>query len=249
MTHSESPRRFRPEPRILIALIALGVLTLGWLGYSRANRGRAIPAFEGALFSTVAITIESGGATNSVATLQEAVEKAKPGDRIVLDGETLREHVSLPEGIRNVTIEGRSPTKSARVRWMRIDGGDDQPLLTISGASGLQLRGFDFVGDGGLSELVKVRGACPDTILEDLGMHNAGRQALTMGDCRGEPGKPIIVRRIQFSTKDAIDAAVGFDGKLNLWISILECRFEGPFKVGVKVVPTPARTEIKQKVS
>ncbi len=179
-------------------------------------------------------------------TLREAVDAARPGDRVVVQAEAVHGPLALKgDGARarDLTIEGEAPS-GGRVVWLpgsRYREGE--PLLRLSDVSGVRVRGFAFDGRGQAEDLIAVSGSCPGLELDGLRLQGFRRSAVRLEQASGAAGRPLTLSRLRAATNTGAEAAVAFaegNGPENRHVLVRDCRFEGSFRAAV-LLAWPAR--------
>jgi serine/threonine protein kinase len=252
-----APRSVRePRPVVLPALpaqspwvwvavgfgIALLLLTIVWLmfGGHRAEapsvRSEAPPA---APSTTLIVTrAEVPGAFK---TVDEALTQAHPGDRIVVQDETLEEDLILEDGRRGkqVTIESGFPGKP--VRWTCPANRNDK-FIVLANLEGLHVKGFILDGQNRVADLIALSSGCPGLVLEDVQLQGFNRAAVTIKNCVPNlAGDGITFQDIRTTTAKEAQAALLFqvDPKnlpaANRRVTVRNCCFEGPYKAAVEL--------------
>ncbi len=88
-------------------------------------------------FAAFASTVSTDRADAGTAALQALIDSAAPGDSITVEGGVYREHIIIDKPLSLVGVG--SPI---------IDGGGEGDVVTIIGAAGVTLSGFEIVGSG-----------------------------------------------------------------------------------------------------
>jgi eukaryotic-like serine/threonine-protein kinase len=174
----------------VVAAVVLGVFLVagflfGWFAHLFGGRGES-----GA--RALKVSRQAG----PYRSLRDALNQAKPGDRIILlDGE-VREQVSVDKDRhKDIRIEAGD---GVQVVW-RAPTGDRQPslpLLELAKVQGVRVKGIRFDGEGQMDKLVRLKGHCPGVTLEDIGLEGFKKVGLTLANCTGDPGRPVELRRL-----------------------------------------------------
>lgn len=181
------------------------------------------------------------GQANSFPTLRAALEKALPGDRILVKLDVLQEalHVKGEDGKgKDVIIEAELPQGKPVIWRAPADHPKDQPLVTLDSVTGLRFKNFRLDGQKRLDDLVVISGRCPGLVLEDLHCDAYGKNAVRLQQCSGESARPVTLRRVRTTTAGNKNAEASVlletgSDQLNQDILIEECRFEGPAKAAL----------------
>jgi serine/threonine protein kinase len=181
--------------------------------------------------------VSRSGNNDALPTISQALEKARPGDRIRVLDPDWEEAVSLDgsEGRgRDVTIEGAAPGGKP-VAW-RVPHGHatDTPLVSLTAVSGLCMTGFSLDGVDKLKELIALSGPCPGVCFENLTLTGFRDQAIALRDCACE--QPLTLQRLRAMPTREAHAALLFEtheGQTNRGIRVIDCRLEGPYQAAV----------------
>jgi hypothetical protein len=117
--------------------------------------------------------------------------------------------------------------------------------------AGLRLKGFVFDGQDRIPELLVVTGRCPGLVLEDVTFERFTRGAVACWNCVGE-GNPVVLRRLRAVTTRPVDWALNFNARptvipaLNQDVTVLDSRFEGPFRAAVQFAGPVARVVFRR---
>jgi eukaryotic-like serine/threonine-protein kinase len=237
---SSRTRLGSPESRrfwilaVVVAAAALGVLLVaglvfGWFANLFGGRGDSAKG-----------TLKVSRADGPYHSISEALQKAKPGNRIVLLDAEHREQLRLDgKGLKDVRIEAGD---GAEVVWRPpATGSPTQPLLDLGNVQGLRVKGIRFDGENQLDTLLRLRGRCPGVTLEGIRLEGFRKAGLTVLNCTGEAGRPVVVRGLtaQLPTKgDACAVRLYANPKVeppeNDHIHLEGCRFEGTAKQVVR---------------
>jgi eukaryotic-like serine/threonine-protein kinase len=230
----------------IVSIVVLLVLTLLiWVAFwgegqqtvSKDNKKKA-PA------STKWIVSRAGQA-NAVKSIQEALARAQPNDHIIVTDDEIAEQVSV-SGKQFVTLES-APGKI--VVWRYPEKADSKHLLYLDNAEGVCVQGFTLDGRDKVDEIVQLFGECPGLILQDLHLRGFKRFGIQGINCAGKSGSPAKLLDLQISTTKETEAALGFTAytnvtsqvpRLNQFLTVRGCRFDGPYKDIVARSPGPA---------
>jgi hypothetical protein len=237
-------RRFTPAPShgplwavrmgaILVAGAVMGVC-LRWsiTQWRAASPPPAPSAADGAT-----LVVSQSGKPGTFATVREALRQAKPGDRVEVRDDTWQEALELADGAGSgVRLAGRAPSGKP-VLWRALPGHpEDRPLVQVSGVGGLHLSGFTLDGQGRLKDLVSLTGPCPDLTLEDVTLQGFEQSAVALHRCRGEEGRPVVLRRVRVTPGRRATAALLLEARADepsRHVRVGGCRLEGPYQAAV----------------
>jgi tRNA A-37 threonylcarbamoyl transferase component Bud32 len=188
-------------------------------------------------------------------TLAEALKRARPGGRILVEMEVLREQliVSGESGLgQGVTVEGKAPSGKP-VLWRPPAGlKSEQALLALTQVENFQLKGFVLDGLGRVDHAVAVAGRCPDLILEDLHLHGFRRAGVKLAACAGLAKRLVFLRRLRISAAGEAEAALRFvpgtvgGPEATQFVRIHDSRFEGPYQAAIEVAGPVANVEVSR---
>jgi len=175
-------------------------------------------------------------------TIADALTHARSGDRIVVQGETLREAPQRfpPPGMRdltNITIEAADPKK--KVTWKLPPGQHGVPwLMTFEETDGWRLRGFKFDG-GDQVDTIGFLSRCRGITLEDIELSGFRKSGLHFINCAAPEKAPILLSRV--SAHSALpplvfEVTTKYEPPRRNSNIIVEkdCKFEGGGKVQIK---------------
>ena len=116
---------------------------------------------------------------------RSALERARPGDRIVLKEDTIYEQVRLenrkwqPEVVLEL-----APGKAGI--WHAPEGADPKkPLLFLNDVEGLRVQGLTLDGDERVEELVHITGHCPGLISGTPANQRFTQWGVMLANCEG----------------------------------------------------------------
>src|SRR5262245_22716869 len=239
-------RKDRPPPGRLILVMAVGAVLLVAAGaavYWFVIREKKPETGPQRGPRTVMLTKNATG-PNQFSSIKAASTDMQPGDQFVIQDEEWDEVISL-SGAKNLVIS--SPT-GKRVTW-RAPAGKPGFLLQLFNTDGVRVSGIRFDCGGRAEYAVKLAGACPGLILEDVEVIDATVAGVGLHECAGEKGRPVTIRRAYFGDtgakeKDArpVDrAAVLVSGKAGAKeVDITECTVDGGFSGGAIQFDGPA---------
>ncbi len=241
-----APQDTRMRARRLIAVLVASVLTALILRYGVLGTKAKAPVHESAV-----LKVSHSGEPGTFPNIQMALLKAQPGDHIQVCEEVWEDALQLTgdDGLgRDVTLEsGLANGKPVQWRLPRSHK-EDQPLVKLSGFTGLTIKGFVFDGQDRVQDLIVLSGSCPGLTLEDLHLKGFQRSALVLHDCKGSSDQPVSVYRVRVAPTREAATALAFDAQTedgNAHIVVADCRFEGPFQAAVAFAGPASEVEFK----
>jgi serine/threonine protein kinase len=215
-------------------LIGLG-LVFGWFSHLAGGRPEVT--------TRPPLKVSRDGAQGAFRSIHQALQNARPGDRILLLDPEYREQVRL-EGskYRDIRIE---PGQGVVVVW-KAPAKTANALLVIDGVAGVHVKGITFNGEDRVDKLIRLGGSCPGVTLEKVTLEGFTKNALSIANCAGEAKRPVEVRElvVRAPARDA-ESAVLFGGSPNMrpaqndHIHFSGCRFEGTYKGSAVKLPDP----------
>jgi len=179
------------------------------------------------------LIVSRAGQKNNFPTIREAVARARPFDHIVLADAAIVEKLILNE-VRNLTIEA---APGVAVVWSGPEHGSySNELLYLNQCEGLQIQGIAFDGRDQVDEIVQLFGNCPGLSLKNLELRGFKKYGILLANCAGKSGKQVSIENVRITTAKDADAALAFVAhpnvvtpKLNEYIVVRDCRFEGDY--------------------
>jgi hypothetical protein len=177
-------------------------------------------------------TTETG--ENVYATIQAAVEKAKPGDVIELWDDRYEENVIVdpqrPNTATNLTLRA---AEGKQIVWTFKKGNADRPLLQLTKAKDFKLQGDGILmdGQGQSKRLILASYQSPGLEIRNLRVTAFKDQAVVFFGCQGE-GAPVLLDGMQVvGSTSGSKAVIYFDANSNSpmpfndYIHVKNCRF------------------------
>jgi serine/threonine protein kinase len=227
----------RPGLRILrfTALLVAGAIIGGCLRWLLDRANLVPPPDESA---PAILTVSRSGQPNTIASVREALQKAKAGDRIVIADATWEEAIWLDPAptVKDVVIEGNAPTGKPVVWRAPRTHPEEQPLLRLAGVGGLRFKGLTFDGQDHVKDLIALSGSCPGLVLEDTTFKGFTRSAVCLHGCTGSADQPVTLERLRAKPTRSAASAFLFEGRAdegNRHVRVLDCRLEGPYQAAV----------------
>lgn len=194
-------------------------------------------------------------------TLTEALQRAKPGDRIVVrDQEFYDAPLVLAGnalGKKDITIEALQ----GAVLRASSQHSPREPLLSIDRVDGLKLKGFVLDGENKMEELIRISGSCPGLTLENLRLRNFKRTGIHVSGCNNRRGREARLQGLQIDLPAATardkhtpgPAALGFYSvpgqfMVSQFVIVQDCRFEGPYEAAVHFRSNVAHTFFERNI-
>jgi serine/threonine protein kinase len=194
------------------------------------------------------VVVAAVGAGPRFPTVAAALAAAKPGQktRILIRNPVHHEQLVVPAGkFADVVIESGLP--GAPITWAPPPEATDKPLLDLTAVEGLRVHGVRFDGQGRTTELIRVRGRCPDLVIEDGEAFGFLHAAVVFAVSGGTDSRPVMVRRFRVHTAPDTATGVLFEsGGLNQFISLHDNRFEGPMAAAVAVAGPAAGLDVRR---
>jgi hypothetical protein len=132
-------------------------------------------------------------------TVKKAVEAAQAGDTIVIEDPEIEEAVGVTK-IKNLTI---TAPEGKRVTW-RAPNKSDHTLLSLAGMEGARIAGITFEANPRVDHAVRLAGACPGLVLENVDMLNAKVAPLLLHDCSGDKTRPVTIKNCRMAGPGAM---------------------------------------------
>lgn len=254
----------RKTKLVIVGLVVLALATIG-IGYalfqaflSPAPVGSGQVPPEGQPTTRTWYVSRSGDSPApdaTVSNLHAAIQKAGPGDTIlVMDEEIQDPPVMISSGVkmRDVTIAAGNP--SQRVRWTPQASGNVASAVEIVSQEGFMLKGFTLVLDGQFDYGLTLRGYAPGMAIENVTIESprqAGvRLSVSAAAPRADmPARPLRLHKMQVTSAAAYDAAIFLTGDARLSnrsIQLTESLFTGPADAGVRITGQVQDFEISQ---
>jgi serine/threonine protein kinase len=220
------------------SLFVLGLAFLVWKFIIARPAPPVVPVREPLFVSREALPNKE-----TFRTIQQALARAEPGDRIVLLDERHEENVIVDrqKGQTAITLE---VGEGKHVVW--TGKRPEEPLLRLYGAQRFHLKGGGLTLDGGgrIKTLVVLSLRSAGLELEGARLQGFTGPAIEVINCAGDAANPVVLKGLDIKGTDKpAQAAVAFDAKpsitsvpLNHDIIVTEdCKFEGLPKRPVQV--------------
>ncbi len=244
-------RRLLPVIPLLIAGLVLvaGISIYAVYHYVIKGPGDKPPGGTGVTGETVnqtRITVAKKDGVGNYKSVKEALQNAKSGQHIVILDSRWDEvlNVSRDEG-KGVVIEA-DPKKE--VIWQMPSGFEATQIIRIDGAEGLTIRNLSLLGNNGKTRSgIAINGSSSGIVLEDLLIRDMVEAGVSFRDTMANENNPATIQRVRVvgNGDPTVNSNEGFlfsalaDTKgpkpifgRNDWITISDCRLEGPFRSG-----------------
>lgn len=156
--------------------------------------------------ANVPLIVNSGKPGGAYRSVLDAVRAARPGQRVVIEDETITERCVLNNTGNQklghgVTIEA---APGIRVIWKPPASLTlSDRLVMLGNVPGLRLKGITFDGEGKLAELALLTGTNPDLTLEDVAFQGFKDTGIVVANAAGANNRPIAFDKV------TITASVG----------------------------------------
>ena len=241
------PARRRGAGRAVLLAAILAVSTGTGVALRLGLRGQPAGAEESKEQGAV-LVVSRSGAAGTFRSIHDALNKARPGDRIEVREPEWEEALRLDNGRdvgKGVVLEGAAP--DGVVLW-RVPAGHKEgaSLLHLSAVAGLTVRNFTLDGRDAVQHLVTLAGPCPGLTLEDLRLRGFRSSAIHLTNCTGE-GKPVLLQRLHIAPTREAEAGLlleAYPDQACRRLRVSGCRLEGPCQAGVLVAGPVADVEL-----
>ena len=244
----ERKPRNMPALALLIGSVVLFVVGAGIVVYWYVNRTPVKPPDTGGVVVDAEgrLTVSRAGGKGQFKTVKEALEKVKEGQRIVILDSPWEESLTIATGEgKGVTIEGGKDNKE--VVWklpaqMETSG----KIILLQNPEGLTLRNLTFDGKSKTAIGIQVRGKAGGLRIEDVFIKDMKKAGIVFENCEGTESNRVVVRRTRVlgsqSREKETDYGILFQASSsggvrptlsrNEWITVSDCRIEGPYMFG-----------------
>jgi len=179
---------------VVLGIIGGVVLVLVILGVWLALRGKSSDTGKR---TEVEPTIHRVGRDGDFDTINEALAHANPGDRIVVQANSVREWLTIDptqkRGLSNISIEAADPKK--KVVWRPPTGPGPSALILLNDAEGIHFKGFKFDGEGRVKTLVHLC-TCRDIRLDDVELAGFTESGVRFTNCGPRWKQRIVLSRV-----------------------------------------------------
>jgi eukaryotic-like serine/threonine-protein kinase len=174
------------------------------------------------------------GQAGAFKTITEAMRQAQPYDHIIVDDDQIEEQVTVRDK-QFVTLE----SASGKTVWLCPELPVGKHLLYLDNVEGVRVQGFAMDGRDKVDEIIEVFGECPGLILQDLQLRGFKAYGILAANCAGTAERRVRFLALQISAAKETKAALGFTAytnvadsvpKLNQFLMVRGCQFDGPYK-------------------
>jgi hypothetical protein len=229
--------------RIWFVVIVVSVVIVAGLGYLVwkvvQQPGKKSPG-------RTPLRVNKEGKAGDFKTIREALERARPGDKILVAGGRYEEQLVL-RGRRGITIEA-DIGEVVIVPPANLKKHD--PLLELYACEQVHIKRLKFDGQKKMPTLVTLAGFCPDLHLDQVKLEMFTQAAVVITNCAGERERdkevmPVQLTGIKTSPPDLLKPvpAISFrlnknvrSPSLNDHIHIKDPTFQGKYKTTKPIV-------------
>lgn len=236
---------------LALALVAMYLLSRGTDPVVEPPATQPSPTFVKPIGKTTLIVARAGPGVRSV---REALQKAKPGDRIEIRDDNWDEPFEFAAGGSyppDLTIVGAIGLTKSRVTWKPpANHPNDQPWFRVNSGNGIKFENFNFDGENRVKFGIHASGSqysfvdCWFRRFQDVSVllldaRAEGKGGAVFDRCRfvqeNDPGNGWATG-IQFGTGDGT-----CDG-----VVVRDCRFEGQHQAAIRFVAPTVRATIER---
>jgi hypothetical protein len=181
-----------------------------------------------------ALLVNKEGQAGEFKTIKEALDRAVPGDHIVVTGGEYEEQIVL-RNRRGITIEKGEGQVVVVPPAKYVRG----PLLEVSYSEKILIKHIKFNGQGKVKTLVSLAGNCPHVVLDELNLTNYPTlgTAVQITNCAGEKENNVQLLRLKTTPQDPKTPGPAIIFRLNPkvlpplndHIHIKDCQFIGGY--------------------
>src|SRR6266478_5928053 len=224
---------------VFVLIVLLGIL---WAAFHGAPEPKT-SSNSRTSSRTLYVTSQKGKADDFL-TIKDALARARPGDRVVVQKDTHEEHLQIEERRygKGVLLEGQSPSGDRTV-WRLPKNSKEKALLELHNTEGLNVKGFTFDGENRLDDLVVLFGECPGLTLEGIDCQGFKHSAVNILHCTGAADRPVTITALRATTANKAEAALLFNFRESITkprgnnhIRVTDCVFVGPFQAAVELM-------------
>lgn len=249
-TPSPKSGRYRQKPaakksRMKLVLVGVAVLVLG------AAAAGVYFAFIAKKTPDAPIAVERGkkrfvvskaqaGAEDTVATLREAISKAKSGDTIAIADSPITEPIVRLTRVKDITIESGLPgNKPVQIEFSSAGGAASFAIFELNQCEDIRLKNLDLDGKGAADNGIVISGVSPSVVVENVTVRNVQNAPFRLSLATGKAERPIVLDRVRALLSASNDAGIlvsvpGNSTAETRFVAIRNSRIEGPGKAGLK---------------
>jgi serine/threonine protein kinase len=233
---------------VFALIVLLGALWAMYHGTSESRKGSSSRSTPKTLYVT-----GKKGKADDFLTIKDALVRARPGDRIVVQKDVHEEHLQVEEGRygKDVILEGQGPN-GGRTLWRLPKNSKEKALLELHNIEGLVVKGFAFDGENRLDDLVVLFGECPGLTLEGIECQGFKHSAVNILHCTGTADRPVAITALRATTANKTEAALLFNHRESITkplgndhIRVADCIFVGPFSAAVELIGPERNLEFR----
>lgn len=220
-------------------IVLLGILWAIYHGTSESKKGSSSRSTPKILY----VTGQKSKADDFL-TIKDALVRARPGDRVVVQKDLHEEHLQVEDGRygKGVILEGQSPN-GGRTVWRLPKSSKEKALLELHNTEGLAVKGFALDGENRLDDLVVLFGECPGLTLENIECQGFKHSAINILHCTGTAERPVALTALRATTANKAEAALLFNHRDSITkphgndhIRVADCVFVGPYSAAVELI-------------
>ncbi len=224
---------------VFLLILVVGILWAMYRGSPDAKTSSTSRSSAKTLF----VGNQKQNGPDDFSTIKDALARARPGDRIVVQKDIHEEHLQIEDRRwgKGLTIQGEGPGGKSIV-WRLPKTSKEKVLLELHNTEGIRVKGFTFDGDGRTDDLVVLFGQCPGLTLEDISFQGFKRSAINILHCAGAADRPVTLVNLRAVTIDKAEAALLFnfresikEPRGNNHIRVSDSVFVGPFQAAVEL--------------
>jgi hypothetical protein len=167
-------------------------------------------------------------------SLRDALEKAKPGDHIIIRDELIEEHIDLKRR-KGITIEGE---RGRNVIWRSPrNARASVPILSVERVEDVRITGLTLDGQGRVDMLLRMTGRCPGLTLDHLTLTDAKECAVSIASCSGSESRPVSLSDLKVTASQTLEAGIvlevsptATETQVNDHLTVQDCWFEGDIR-------------------
>jgi serine/threonine protein kinase len=197
------------------------------------------------------LLVTAAGQQTPFPTARAALLAAREGDRVVVEGELLEEHLELhgkEVGWKRLVLEGKSSGSGQPLWRLPPAPAAGRPLLRLADVPGLTVRGFSLDGKDQTRDLVALSGRCPGLVLDQLQLTGFLTSAVRLENCEGDEGRPVLLHRLRAVPGQGSEAALWLTAdahRATRHCQVVNSRFEGPYQSIVAVAGAADKVEFQ----
>ncbi len=216
------------------ALVFVAVVAAAYFVFFNRSTQPTTPA-TGSGTGPKRITVSKAGGENAVGSLREALQKAGPGDTIVIAEPKIVESTIRLDSKKHkdLTIESAIESRPAVIEFASRGGA----MFDASNVEGFRLRNVEFDGKGQAEIGLQVNGTSPGATVENVTLRNVQKTGIHLWHIAGAAGRPVTLDRVRTILPPESEAGVLLYATTvdNKFLTIKNSRFEGPGRSGIRI--------------